>query len=114
MKLGGGAWGEKTTGEWLKTGAIISQRRKVLRIKPKNGHPRDRAYRFFGGNQLIRFYYFLPPLIVFSEPVHLIYYVWPSVVLSEPGSSDLLCFTAQSFLSKSLRLVYYVLPLSHF
>ena len=34
---------------------------------------------------------------------------YPSVVLKEIGSSDLLCFRSQSFLKKSAPLSYYVL-----
>ena len=39
---------------------------------------------------------------------------YPSIVFSEPGSSDLLCFAHQSFLAESVRLIYYVSPLNRF
>ena len=55
-----------------------------------------------------------PPSIVFGEPVRLIYYVYHSIVLSDPGSSDSLCFIPESFLAKSVRLIYYVLALNLF
>ena len=35
---------------------------------------------------------------------------WRSAVLIEPGSSGLLRLTAQPFLAKSVRLIYYVSP----
>ena len=50
--------------------------------------------------------------------------LYPSVILNDPGSSDLLgfninhynllCFTHQSFLANPVRLIYYFLPINHF
>ena len=60
-------------------------------------------------NPFIRFTMFYSS-IIFSEPVHLIYYA-PSILLCDPGPSDLLCFTRHSFLTKSVLPMYYVISL---
>ena len=78
--------------------------------KPSAG----KGISIFRGIQIIRFYYVLPlHTVVFSDPVHLIYYFSPSAFSSVPGSSDLLRFNHQSFLANPVRLIYYVSPPIH-
>ena len=50
-----------------------------------------------------------PPRSFLAKPVHLIYYVFPIDLFSDPGSSAILLSTPQSFLAKSVHLVNYVL-----
>ena len=63
--------------------------------KTKNGHQREIPYRSFGEFRLFDF--------------SMLYH---SSVFSEPGSSDLLWFTHQSFLASPAHLIYYVLTLN--
>ena len=65
--------------------------------KTKNRHPRDRAYLFFGEFGLFNFTIFRP-----------------SIIFSEPGSSDLLRFAHQSFLANPVNPIYYGSHINHF
>ena len=53
---------------------------------------------------------FVSPQPFLANPVLPMYCVSPSIIFSEPGSSDLLRFDNQSFLAKSARPIYYVSP----
>ena len=73
----------------------------------KNGHPWEMTYRLCGEFRLFAFTMRYRS-IIFSVPIRLIYNVPPSIIFSEPGSSDLLCFPPPIVFSEPVRLIYNV------
>ena len=92
-----GARARGTIGRWLKTVTIFSHPALVLRMETKK--------RPSTGKRLSLFWEFRLFDLAISPPIHFV---------SEPGSSYLLCFTPQAFLSKPAHLLYYVLPINRF
>ena len=95
--------------------AVFSQPRITLRVKTKKTVARGKGrIVFFFEIQIIRFYNVSPLNRFLANPFVRFTMFYPPIILSEPGSSDLLRFPPQSFLAKSVLRIYYVLHLNRF